>query len=216
MCNSLWGQIYSSELKGRLLTLHYITSLRAPVGPLFSSPNTPVLNLISSVSEFSPCLMLFEGFSSVTVKVIIQTEALSTSFGNSQQLRCGCFGRSLIKTWKSNSLEFQNNSSSAAISCYLGKIWTENETRQLLKKTFKLPTCIWGQWKHRVVLCRPRLLPVGSGSDQGGLAVLCLWDWLPVIVNLSPMLCNGCECLCVWASKRYRVLGVSSKFYNSR
>lgn len=135
MCNSLWGQIYSSELKGRLLTLHYITSLRAPVGPLFSSPNTPVLNLISSVSEFSPCLMLFEGFSSVTVKVIIQTEALSTCFGNSQQLRCGCFGRSLIKTWKSNSLEFQNNSSSAAISCYLGKIWTENETRQLLKKT---------------------------------------------------------------------------------
>lgn len=142
MCNSLWGQIYSSELKGRLLTLHYITSLRAPVGPLFSSPNTPVLNLISSVSEFSPCLMLFEGFSSVTVKVIIQTEALSTCFGNSQQLRCGCFGRSLIKTWKSNSLEFQNNSSSAAISCYLGKIWTENETLQLLKKTFKLPTCV--------------------------------------------------------------------------
>lgn len=204
MCNSLWGQIYSSELKGRLLTLHYITSLRAPVGPLFSSPNTPVLNLISSVSEFSPCLMLFEGFSSVTVKVIIQTEALSTCFGNSQQLRCGCFGRSLIKTWKSNSLEFQNNSSSAAIS-YLGKIWTENETRQLLKKTFKLPTCIRVYMRTveaQSVLCRPRLLPVGSGSDQGGLAVLCLWDWLPVIVNLSPMLCNGCECLCVWASKR--------------
>lgn len=46
------------------------------------------------------------------------------------------------KNMASNSLEFQNNSSSAAISCYLGKIWTENETRQLLKKTFKLPTCI--------------------------------------------------------------------------
>ncbi len=40
--------------------------------------------------------------------------------------------------------------------------------------------------RERAVLCWPRLLSVGSGSDQGGLVVLCLWDWLPVIVNLSP------------------------------
>lgn len=36
-----------------------------------------------------------------------------------------------------------------------------------------------------LLLCRPSLQSVGSGSDQGGLVVLCLWDWLPVIVNLS-------------------------------
>lgn len=40
--------------------------------------------------------------------------------------------------------------------------------------------------RERAILCRPRLVSVGSGSDQGGLVVLCLWDWLPVIVNLSP------------------------------
>ncbi len=57
----------------------------------------------------------------------------------------------------------------------------------------------------RAVLCRLRLLSVGSGSDQGGLVVLCLWDWLPVIVNLSPRTVMddfACVCLCVCVCKR--------------
>lgn len=50
--------------------------------------------------------------------------------------------------------------------------------------------------------CRvPGLLSVGSGSAQGGLVVQCLWDWLPVIVNLSP--CSvKCTCVCVRVCER--------------